>query len=193
VTSRRRIGLRPPSDVAARVAEFDTRVDRFFDAHLRGRPAADRLFYAASALGDHGLIWLILATARGLRSGEQFRAAARAAAGVGIESVVVNGPVKLLFRRTRPIHEGVRPRTLRMPRTSSFPSGHATSAFCAAALLSEGDPLWPAYYAIAMVVAWSRVHVEIHHPSDVVAGMAIGAVFGHLGRRLSPLHHQPLR
>lgn len=189
----RRTGLRPPPGISGRVAEFDANVDRFFDDHLRGRPAADRLFYAASALGDHGLIWLILAGVRGLRSGEQLRAAARAAAGVGIESVVVNGPVKLLFRRSRPLHEGVRPRNLRTPRTSSFPSGHATSAFCAAGLLSEDDPLWPAYYAIALVVAWSRVHVKIHHASDVVAGMAIGAVFGHLGRRLSPLHHKPVR
>jgi membrane-associated phospholipid phosphatase len=175
------------------VAGFDRAVDRFFDDHLRNRRAADRLFYAASALGDHGLIWLILATARGLRSGEQLQAAVRAAAGVGIESAVVNGPVKLLFRRTRPVHEGLRPRQLRTPRTSSFPSGHATSAFCAAGLLSEDDPLWPLYYGIAAVVAWSRVHVKIHHASDVVAGIAMGAVFGHLGRRLSPLHGKPPR
>ena len=96
--------LRFPSRISTRVAAFDRDVDQFFDDHLRGRPAADRLFYAASALGDHSLIWLILATVRGLRAGEHFRPAARAAAGIGIESVVVNGPVKLLFRRSRPVH-----------------------------------------------------------------------------------------
>lgn len=180
--------LRAPPGVSARVADFDREVDRFFDDHLRGRPTADRLFYAASALGDHGLIWFMLATLRGLRSGEHLPAAVRTAVGVAVESVVVNGPVKLLFRRSRPVHHGLRPLPLRTPRTSSFPSGHATSAFCAASLLSENDPFWPLYYAIALAVAWSRVHVKIHHASDVAAGIAIGAVMGHLGRRLSPLH-----
>jgi undecaprenyl-diphosphatase len=185
--------LRAPATLSERVEAFDQVVDGFFDRHLRGRPAADRVFYAASALGDHGLLWLILATLRGLRSGEDWPAAVRAAAGVGIESVLVNGPVKLVFRRARPIHVEDRPLPLRIPRTSSFPSGHATSAFCAASLLSEGDPWWPFYYAVAVVVAWSRVHVKIHHPSDVVAGMGIGAVLGHLGRRVSPLHRMAAR
>ena len=63
-----------------------------------------------------------------------------------------------------------------MPLTSSFPSGHASAAFCAAGLLSEGSRLEPAYYALAAVVAASRVHVKIHHASDVVAGAAVGTV-----------------
>ena len=106
----------------------------------------DRLFYGASALGDHGLVWLILGALRGVRSDDEHhcKAALRVGAGVGIESVIVNVGIKSLFRRTRPIHEGIRPHKLRTPRTSSFPSGHATSAFTAAALLSDGDELWPA-------------------------------------------------
>jgi membrane-associated phospholipid phosphatase len=177
-----------PSALSGWVADFDQVVDGVFERRLRGRPVPDRVFYGASALGDHGLIWFILAAVRGLRSGKHWPAALRAAAGVGIESAVVNGPVKLLFRRARPVPAGERPLPLRMPRTSSFPSGHATSAFCAASLLSEADPWWPLYYGVAVVVAWSRVHVKIHHASDVVAGMAIGALFGHIGRRVSPLH-----
>jgi undecaprenyl-diphosphatase len=75
-----------------------------------------------------------------------------------------------------------------VPRTSSFPSGHATSAFCAAALLSDGDPTWaPLYYTLAVIVAWSRVHVKIHHASDVVAGIAIGVALGELSRHITPL------
>ncbi len=78
--------------------------------------------------------------------------------------------------------------TIRRPRSSSFPSGHATSGFMAATLLVDGRhrraPLW---YAIATVVAASRVHVRIHHGSDVVAGAAIGVGLGALARRLWPL------
>ena len=178
--------FRLPASSRRRVAEFDRAVDRAFD-HLRGNKAADRLFYAASELGDHGLIWLLLGATRGLQSERDWRAAMRAAAGVGIESAVVNLGIKSLFRRSRPVFEGHRPLRLRSPRTSSFPSGHATSAFTAAALLSEDDPLWPLYYAVAIVVASSRIYVRIHHASDVVAGVAIGAVLGRIGRRLAPL------
>jgi undecaprenyl-diphosphatase len=114
-------------------------------------------------------------------------------AGVAVESVVVNLGIKSLFRRKRPTWENPlpRPQHLRNPRTSSFPSGHATSAFTAAALLGEGDPLKPVYYGVAAIVAWSRVYVKIHHASDVVAGIAIGAVLGRIGRRLFPLPYPP--
>jgi undecaprenyl-diphosphatase len=173
------------------VARFDSAVDDLFD-HIRGRRFADRLFYGASALGDHGLIWLLFGAARGLRSEHDWHAAVRAAAGVGIESTLVNIGVKSLFRRSRPVHDGLRPLPLRRPLTSSFPSGHATSAFCSAGLLSEDDPLWPLYYLVGAVVAWSRVYVRIHHASDVVGGIAIGFALGRVGRRLAPLPVRPV-
>jgi undecaprenyl-diphosphatase len=100
---------------------------------------------------------------------------------------VVNGPVKWMFRRSRPTHDAARPLHLRTPRTSSFPSGHATAAFFGATLLGDGDPLAPLYYAIAVVVATSRLHVRIHHASDVVGGAVIGLALGVLVRHLVPL------
>ncbi len=58
----------------------------------------------------------------------------------------------------------------------------------AAGLLSERDRrLVPLYYGLAAVVAASRVHVRIHHGSDVVAGAVLGASLAALGRRLWPL------
>ena len=124
-----------------------------------------------------------------MRGKRHRRAALRAAIGVGVESFVVNIVIKSFFRRRRPtLVEGfIHPQRLRVPRTSSFPSGHATSAFTAATLLSEGDPLAPAYFAAATVVASSRVYVKIHHASDVIAGVAIGLALGQIGRRLFPL------
>jgi undecaprenyl-diphosphatase len=172
------------------VDEFDAAVDRAFD-HLRGNPALDRLFYGASAIGDHGLIWLILGALRGLRSEHDWHAAVRVGLGAGAESAIVNLGVKSLFRRRRPVFDGLRPRNLRQPRTSSFPSGHATSAFTSAALLSEQDELWPLYYAVAIIVASSRVYVRVHHASDVVAGIAVGMALGRIGRRAFPLPPAP--
>jgi undecaprenyl-diphosphatase len=78
----------------------------------------------------------------------------------------------------------IRPHYLRTPRSTSFPSGHASSAFTAAGILSEDDDLKPLYYAIAVVVASSRVYVKIHHASDVIAGAALGVVLARIARRL---------
>lgn len=167
------------------VDRFDTWVDRGFD-HLRGRPRIDRAYYAATELGDFGLIWLLLGSVTALRQPDPLRAFGRIAVLMGIESAIVNGGIKSVFRRTRPVHEGERPHRMRQPRTSSFPSGHASSAFLAAAILSEGTHLGPAYYALAVVVATSRIHVKIHHGSDVVAGMALGAAMGATARRFWP-------
>jgi len=171
------------------VDRFDRLVDRWFDAHMRGRAGPDRLMYTASAVGDHGLVWLALA---GLQTGRLSGPStthrfARTAAALGVESALVNGPVKWMFRRSRPVHDGPRPLRLRQPRTSSFPSGHATAAFFAAAVLRDGDPLWPLYYVVAVIVASSRVHVRIHHASDVFGGALIGAVLGEVARRVVSL------
>jgi membrane-associated phospholipid phosphatase len=176
----------PIPTVFTRVDDF---VDRWFEDHLRGKPAADWVMYTASAVGDHGIVWLIVAAVQATRRRKGWqRPLLRASLGLGIESGVVNGPVKWLFRRTRPVHLGPRPLYLRTPRTSSFPSGHASAAFFGAALLREEDEWWPLYYAIAVIVAASRIHVRIHHASDVIGGAALGSLLGELTRRLVPLH-----
>lgn len=165
----------------------DEQVDGLF-ARMRGNAVADRVFYTASALGDFGLIWMMLALVRALRGRpNDARAAVRALAATGIESVVVNAGIKSLFARNRPVREVEHPLPFRTPITSSFPSGHATAAFCAATLLSEGDQLAPAYFAAACVVAASRIHVRIHHASDVIAGAAVGLALGQIAKRISPL------
>lgn len=169
------------------VADFDNRAEAQL-AKLRGNPVADKVFYTASALGDHSLIWFVLGAARGLRDRHSIRAAARVGVGLGLESGLVNLGVKSVFRRKRPVFEGERPLALRRPLTSSFPSGHATSAFMAATLLSDRDEKFaPAYYALAGVIAVSRVYVKIHHASDVVAGAALGLGLGRVAKHVAPL------
>lgn len=149
---------------------------------------ADHLFYGASAIGEHGLVWMALGGVLALRGRAYRRAGGRVVAGIIVESLVVNGGVKSLFRRGRPVHDTPRPLPLRIPITSSFPSGHASAAFLAATLLSDADPvLAPAYWTLALIVSASRIHVKIHHASDVVGGMVVGAGLGLLAKRLVPL------
>lgn len=183
--------IRLPPEFEARARAFDVVADGTFE-RVRGIPVVDRTFYAASALGDHALIWHTIGAVRALGGDRQMAEAMRLSAVLGVESVLVNVGIKSMFRRTRPLHTAVRPFALRRPLTSSFPSGHATSAFCAAVLLSKAEPrLRPLWYATAAVVSASRVHVRIHHTTDIVVGAAIGWVIGHVAARLVPIPEAP--
>lgn len=169
------------------MAGFDERAEDVI-GRLRGRKATDWVFYTASALGEFSLLWVALALARGRRGGAAHaRAARRAITGALLETVTVNGVLKTFFRRSRPVAPFAHPLPFRQPLTSSFPSGHATAAFCGATLLAEGDRLGPLYYALASVVATSRLYVRIHHASDVVGGVVIGLALGRLVRAVAPL------
>jgi len=159
---------------------------------MRGHRQADQLFYTASALADHSVLWHSIGAMRAMSGSRGRREALRLAGALGFESFFVNVGVKSRFKRTRPVAQGIRPFGLRTPLTSSFPSGHASSAFLAATLLTDGAPaLAPAWYGLATVVAVSRVHVNIHHPSDVVAGAALGVALGLVIRKIVPLVPPP--
>lgn len=166
------------------ISDFDAAVDRGFDRWLRGRPSIDRVMYTVSELADFSLLWHLISSAKAARDEADLPASIRLSVVLGIESSFVNGVLKSLFKRERPIPEFARPHHLRMPLTSSFPSGHASAAFCAAGLLGEDSRLKPAYYALATVVAASRVHVKIHHATDVLAGAVVGTVLAAAAKRV---------
>jgi undecaprenyl-diphosphatase len=148
----------------------------------------DRIFYSLSSAADHSILWHALGALRAARTGKP-QTAVRLSVVLGVESALTNGPIKSLFKRVRPPSrpEGPLPYGMRSPITSSFPSGHATAAFTAASMLSQGSAAAPAYFAVAGIVAYSRVYTKMHHPSDVLVGAGLGLVLGQIGRRLLPL------
>ena len=177
-----------PAAVHDLVVRFDDAVDEWWERKLRGRPALDRLFYLASELGDFSLIWFMVGAAQGLRSDRDAKAFLRLAVVLGSESLIVNQGIKRLFRRPRPVIEEPHPHPVRKPLTSSFPSGHSSSAFTAAGLLAaRDDALTPLYLATAAVVATSRIHTRMHHAADVVVGASLGLAFAATARRVWPL------
>ncbi len=90
--------------------------------------------------------------------------------------IVVNLALKPLGDRRRPDQHAVPlARQVTMPRSTSWPSGHAASAFAfatgvGAAWPGAGVPL----SVVASLVAYSRVHTGVHFPSDTIAGTASG-------------------
>jgi membrane-associated phospholipid phosphatase len=173
------------------IQRFDDMVDGWFD-RIRGTEPADRILYALTELGDFGLIWVLLGWANGLRGEEHARAALRLTAALALESVVVNGAVKSQFERERPVVQVERPHKLRVPLTTSFPSGHSSSAMVAGMLLTQkaSTPTKVAVFGLGSLVALSRIHVRIHHASDVVGGVAVGVVIGTVLRKVWPLYRR---
>ena len=153
---------------------------------LRGRKLMDRVMYGASDVGEFSQIWHVLGAIRALGPRREASDALRFSALMALESLIVNQGVKRLFARRRPGTAAENPtqHRLRQPITSSFPSGHASAAFCAAVVLSRGSRLGPLYRLAAAIVAVSRIHVRLHHASDVIAGAAVGEAIGRLASRL---------
>jgi undecaprenyl-diphosphatase len=171
----------------SRVHALDLRIDAWVE-RVRG-PRLDPVFYGLSSAADHGLLWLLVGAGRAARRGDP-TLALRMGAALGVESLLTNGPIKAMFRRVRPDDdhppEGPLPYGMHRPLTSSFPSGHAASAFTAATLLA-GGPATPLWFTLAAVVASSRVYTQMHHTSDIVAGAALGVALGVVARRLVPI------
>lgn len=167
------------------VARLDRWIDARFDA-VRGRPLVDRVMYTATIVGEDGRIWLAIAALLALRPATR-RKAVRLLVWLGVETVLVNGPMKRAFRRQRPAAVGEHAYTIRVQKSSSFPSGHSASSATMATILSEGSRLAPLWWAIALTIAVSRIHVRDHHASDVAGGLLVGAGLGVLGRRTGPL------
>lgn len=113
--------------------------------------------------------------------------AIRAVAFSGVVTPLANSYLKSAVGRVRPAMHTQRSVGVRIPRTTSFPSGHALAAWCAATLLADSDPRTGAYYFIASAISVSRAHLRLHHASDVVAGALLGAGLGRLGRAIFPV------
>jgi membrane-associated phospholipid phosphatase len=163
------------------------RVDRAVYAAIAATdtPTLDRAMSRLTRAADYSRLSLaaaaLLAAGKGT-SGR--RAAMMGIASIAVSSAAANLIAKPLGRRRRPepdAHDLPVTRTVRVPRSTSFPSGHSAAAFAFATgvgrvLPSQAVPL----RALAALVAYSRVHTGVHYPGDVVAGALMGGALAQL-------------
>jgi membrane-associated phospholipid phosphatase len=143
---------------------------------VRQRLDAPPVVSASSALshaGEHALGWVAVGAAGSLRHPEARSAWIRATATV-LTAHAVNVGVKRLVRRSRPDLADLPP-VARVLSNSSFPSAHSCAAGAAVVAFSPLLPV-PALAAVAVAMATSRVVIGVHYPSDVLAGLTLGAV-----------------
>lgn len=139
-----------------------------------------------SRAADHGVLWMVVAALLAMIGGRPRRAAARGLLALAGSSALANGILKPLFPRRRPpARVWLSPkRGVDIPTSSSFPSGHSSSAAAFTAAVAMESPVAGAALApLAAAVAYSRVHNGVHWPSDVFAGLAVGGAIAAGTRR----------
>lgn len=143
----------------------------------------DRALVGVTRAANYSRLWLALSGLLALFGGVRGRVAARSGVeAIALAAAVANGPAKLLVRRRRPLQKPGR-MLIAMPRSTSFPSGHSATAFAFATATSRELPVvGVALVPLAGAVSYSRVHIGVHYPSDVVAGIAIGVGCGLVSR-----------
>ena len=175
----------PRLSVAAKALHELARVDLAVYRAIAATPTPtlDGPLRRLSGLANHSKLWLGAAAALFALGGPRGRKAAKTGlAALGINSAVVNLPMKLASGRARPDREaeGVpEERHVPMPTSTSFPSGHSASAFAFAGAVAGSIPVVGApLRGLAAAVAYSRVHTGVHYPGDVIVGSVVGATIG---------------
>ena len=155
-----------------------------FIQQLRCEPL-DAAMRFVSWTGNHGMVWILLAVLL-LMMKRQRRHGLSASCGLILDLVSCNLVLKPLIGRVRPFAYNPTVELLvAPPLDASFPSGHTAAAFAVVfALKASGSALWKPALIWAVLMAFSRLYLYVHCPTDVLGGMFLGAAMGWLGATL---------
>lgn len=145
--------------------------------HLPHTPVATRFMAGVSTVAMHGAAWVLGSLLLAARGGRQGRATIGELLPVLlVTDTLVERIIKVYFRRRRPFITLVKAMVVgRKPGTWSFPSGHSATSFaCASVLARRYKRRRPVFYLLASLVAFSRVYLGHHYPTDVLSGATIG-------------------
>jgi undecaprenyl-diphosphatase len=143
-------------------------------------PALERAVRRYSRLGEHGACWVALGAAGALLARDEARRAGWRRATIAVAGAyAANHATKLAVRRPRPRLVDL-PQQIGTPTQLSFPSAHAATSAAAVHAFRGLAPAAP-LRAAAVAMTLSRLYLGVHYPSDIVAGVALGAAIGRIG------------
>ncbi len=137
---------------------------------------------AITRLGDGGCLWIVLALVF-LVVGKTRKVGATSALALIITFVTVNLGIKNLVARTRPyeVVDGLI-NLVDKQKDFSFPSGHAAHAFAVGVVILVMMPkkIGVPVFIISVLMAYSRLYIGVHYPTDVIAGALLGTAIAFL-------------
>ena len=154
-------------------------------------PALDAAMPVITALGDAGIVWMVVAAALLLN-----RKTRRVGVGMGIAMVagllLCNAMLKPLCQRPRPydyqydVFGKLISLIIERQHDFSFPSGHTIASFEAAGVIALNNKKWGiGALLLAGLIAFSRLYLYVHYPTDVLVSIVLGLGLALLGNRLS--------
>ncbi|MBE6726928.1 MAG: phosphatase PAP2 family protein [Ruminococcaceae bacterium] len=150
-----------------------------------GSPFLDAFFSTVTRLGDWGWFWILVAAAM-LFFPKTRRMGLEMGIALILGGLICNVFLKNVTARIRPCDFDPSV-VLLIPRevNFSFPSGHAAVSFEGAVTILRHHRKWGiAALVLAVVIAFSRLYLRVHYPSDVLAGTIIGTLNAFLAARI---------
>lgn len=150
-------------------------------------PAGDIFMPVITSLGNAGIIWILLAALL-LIIPKTRKTGAVLAIALVLDVVLCNGIIKNLAARMRPYDRNpVVELLIHKPIDYSFPSGHTAASFAAvSALYFAGEKhMWKPVLVLAVLIAFSRLYLYVHYPTDVIGGAVLGILCGYLADKIA--------
>lgn len=141
----------------------------------------DKLMVFITTLGNGGLVWIV--TCAFLILNKKYRKIGIIAlASLVVSAFLGEGIIKNIVQRVRPTADVMVVASLIVkPLSYSFPSGHSASAFAVAGVLSYYFKKYAVcFYTMAVLIAFSRIYLYVHYPSDVAGGIILGLLCSRL-------------
>ena len=150
-------------------------------------PFLDKIIPVISSLGNAGIVWILLMVVlfiipKTRKSGLILFFA------LIVDMILCNGILKNLFQRVRPFNVNTAVTLLiAKPGEYSFPSGHTAVSFAAASALffAKEKKLWIPALVLAIIIAFTRLYLYVHYPTDVLGGILIGIISGFIGYKIA--------